>query len=169
MAPLHRAVAFEKGYAAAMRVGEYLNFDMPWPAQIFFDQQAVVAKGGLRFALRAGDGLGQCSRLAHDAHSAPAAAARRLDQHGKADALGRLAQASPRPSPRRDSRARSARRRAPSAPSRRPSSPSAAWRTPAVRRRSGPLARSFPKIARSPTESHIRDARLARPNGARSR
>ena len=51
MAALHRAIALEQIHALPMTVGEDLNFNVAWPAQILFDQHAVVAKTADRFTL----------------------------------------------------------------------------------------------------------------------
>src|SRR2546429_1910126 len=43
--PLHRAFALAQRNHAAARVGQYLDFDVPRALQIFFEIQALIAKG----------------------------------------------------------------------------------------------------------------------------
>ena len=62
-----------------MGVGEQLNFDVPWAFEVALEIDAVVAEGRLRLALRCRDRVGELAGRAHDAHPAPAAARRRLD------------------------------------------------------------------------------------------
>ena len=73
----------------ALAVAEHLNFDVPRLLQIFFQIDRVVAERRLGLALGGGDGLDQIRpALARDLHAAPAAARRRLHQHGIADFAG---------------------------------------------------------------------------------
>ena len=79
MTALHRAVAFTERQHRAVGVGEQLNLDVPGPLEVALEVDAVVAEGRLRLALRRRDRLGELARRAHDAHPAPAAARRGLD------------------------------------------------------------------------------------------
>ena len=51
MAALQRAVALEQMNDMAVRITEDLNLEVTWGLDIFFEQHAVIAKGGYGFAL----------------------------------------------------------------------------------------------------------------------
>ncbi len=55
MAPLHRAVALKKVDAAAVTVGEHLDFDMPRAFEVFLQQHALVAESRKSFAPAGGE------------------------------------------------------------------------------------------------------------------
>ena len=88
MPTLQRAIALEEIDAIAVRIREDLDLDVSRLRQIFLEQQRVVAEGGFRFALGAGDRVGKLSRGAHNAHPLATATRRSFDQHRIADALG---------------------------------------------------------------------------------
>ena len=71
----------------AVRVGQHLHLDMAGPGDIALQQQRAVAEGRGGFALRGRERGRQLLRPLDDAHTAPAAAGRRLDQHRVADLL----------------------------------------------------------------------------------
>src|SRR5207248_2974952 len=50
MPALHRAVALEQMDAAAVRIREHLELDVPRLGQIFFQEHAIVAEARLRLA-----------------------------------------------------------------------------------------------------------------------
>ena len=79
VAALHRAVTLTQRQHRAVGVGKQLNLDVPWPFEVALEVDAVVAEGRLRLALRCSDRVGELARRAHDAHPAPAAARRGLD------------------------------------------------------------------------------------------
>ena len=70
-------------------VAEHLHLDMARLVDVFFDQHAVVAEGGLGLAPRARQRLREIVGMLDLAHALAAAAGPRLDQHGIAD-LARL-------------------------------------------------------------------------------
>jgi hypothetical protein len=59
-----------------------------WVFQVFFHVHHVVAESRFRFRFGHGDGLRQFSIAAHNAHTATAAAAGRLDDNRVANAFG---------------------------------------------------------------------------------
>ena len=72
-----------------MAVGKNLDFDMTRPRQVFFDQHAVVAEGACRLPLCSSERLGKLFRAGDDSYASAPAAGGCLDQHRKADLLGR--------------------------------------------------------------------------------
>ena len=90
MPPLQRTIAFAQMHCIALPVAEHLNFDVPRLGQILLDVDAVVAERGFRLRTRGRERHRQIVRAGRHLHTAPAAARRRLDQHGKAHALGDL-------------------------------------------------------------------------------
>ena len=87
---LDRAVPVEQMQHSAMRVGQHLHLDMAGTGDIALQQQRAVAEGRGGFALRGGERGRQVLRPLDDAHAAPAAAGRGLDQHRIADLPGRV-------------------------------------------------------------------------------
>lgn len=71
-------------------VGEELDFDMAWMSDELFEKDAPVAKGGLRFRLRARKICRKLLTCAHNAHTPAAPARRRLDDHRVAEGAGSL-------------------------------------------------------------------------------
>ena len=97
VAALDRAVALEEADGVAVRVGEDLDFDVARAAEIAFDQHAVVAEGGQRFAFGGEDGGEQVGGVFDDAHALAASAGRSFDEDGVADAAWRRRRAWLRP------------------------------------------------------------------------
>ena len=71
----------------AVRVGEELDLDVPRPLDVALAEDAVVAEGRLRLAPRGRERVLELGRLADDAHPAPAAAGRRLDEQREPELL----------------------------------------------------------------------------------
>ena len=92
MPALGRAVALVKVDAAAMRVGEHLQFDMAGRGDVFLDHDPSVAERRLGFADRALEPGVELDVSVDPAHAPPASAGDRLDQHRIADLIGLLAQ-----------------------------------------------------------------------------
>ena len=90
MAPLNRAVALAERNDAAVLVGEHLHLDVARMGQVFLEEHAAVAEGGLGLARRRRERLGQARLRLDHAHPAAAAARRRLDHQRKPDASGKL-------------------------------------------------------------------------------
>ena len=90
VAPLQRALALAERDHVAVRVPDHLHLDVPRARQEALEEHAVVAEAGLRLALRGGHRVVQVLGALDDAHPAPAAARRRLDQHGVLDSLRRV-------------------------------------------------------------------------------
>ena len=90
MAALQRAVALEEMHDAAVRVAEHLDFDVARGGDEFLDQHAGIAENRLGFALRSLERGREVDVGVDAAHTAPAAAGDRLDQHGIADLVGLL-------------------------------------------------------------------------------
>lgn len=91
VAPLERAVAGAQRPHLAVGVGQHLHLDVPPPLDVRLDEDLAVPEGGC--GLRAGclDLAVQGREFADDAHAAPAAPGRRLDQYGQVvrrDAVG---------------------------------------------------------------------------------
>ncbi len=82
MPPLHRAIAFEQVDQIAVLVAEQLHFDVPRPADEFFDEDVGAAERGQRFALGRFEGVGEIVSAFDDAHAASAAAVGRLEMTG---------------------------------------------------------------------------------------
>ena len=85
MAPLNRAFALAEMNRRAVRVGENLELDVARVAKIALEQNAIVAEGRERFALRAFERFVKARERLDDAHAAAAAAGARLDQQRKTD------------------------------------------------------------------------------------
>ena len=82
---LQRAVALIEMDGAAMRVGEHLDLDVAGARNEFLDQDAALAEGGGRLALRARERSTKLGALIDAAHAFAAAARHRLDQYRIAD------------------------------------------------------------------------------------
>ena len=67
-------------------VAEYLDLDMAGAFNQLFDEQAAVAERGQRLGARLRHLPLELVHVGDDANAAPAAAGRRLDHHGKAEA-----------------------------------------------------------------------------------
>ena len=76
--------------ALPWRVGENLHLDVARRGDIFLDQHAARAEGGLRLAARAFQRGVEFGVLVDAAHAAAAAAGYSLDQHRIADFVGLL-------------------------------------------------------------------------------
>src|SRR5580704_11238212 len=83
-AALNRAIAFEQMDEMAMSVAEHLHFDMARTRDQFFYEEPAVAKGGLRLATGADDGVLQPGFVDDRPHAFAAAARRGLDHDRKA-------------------------------------------------------------------------------------
>ena len=85
MPALHRAVALEQMDAAAVRIREHLELDVPRLGQIFFQEHAIVAEARLRLApCRAERSVERIVTL-DDAHPLAPATGPRLDQNRVTD------------------------------------------------------------------------------------
>ena len=89
MPPLHAAIALPQMHDVAVMIGQHLHFDVPRVLDVFFEIHVAVAERGLGLGPR----LLQCRLerqiVRRHAHPASAAAGHRLDQHGKADVVGK--------------------------------------------------------------------------------
>ena len=92
MPALGRTVAFVEVDASPMRVGEHLQFDVAGRGDVFLDQHPSVAERRLRLADGALERSVEFDMGIDTAHSAPAPAGDRLDEHRIADLIGLLAQ-----------------------------------------------------------------------------
>src|SRR6185437_12501727 len=72
-APLHRAVALEEMDGMAVAVGEDLQLDVTRRRQILLEENAIIAEGGLRLALRRGERGGKDLGARDRAHALAAA------------------------------------------------------------------------------------------------
>ncbi|MEZ4643877.1 MAG: hypothetical protein R3E31_14285 [Chloroflexota bacterium] len=81
MAALDGAFSFKQVQHVAMRIGENLNLDMMNFCEIFFDDNVIVAKCGLRFAPCGLYRIGKFCLCPNDAHAFAAAASTGLDQY----------------------------------------------------------------------------------------
>ena len=88
--PLDRAVALAEVDAVALGVEQDLDLDVPGAFEEPLEDEPVVVEGGLRLASGGGEFGREAVGEADGAHALAAAAGRRLDQQGVADALGRL-------------------------------------------------------------------------------
>ena len=85
VASLDRALALAQRDDRALSVREKLDLDVARPLDVALAEDAVVPEGGLGLALRRLERLLQLSRRADDAHPAPAAAGRSLDDQREPD------------------------------------------------------------------------------------
>ena len=93
VAALQRAFALAEREHGAVRVADHLDLDVPRARQEALDEHAVVAEAGRRFSLRRRDRLVEAVGGLDDAHPAPAAARRGLDQQRIGVAGARLLEA----------------------------------------------------------------------------
>ncbi len=87
--PLHGALTLAEVHDAPMVVGEHLELDVARGLEILLEVDVTHAEGRLGLALRRSERRRQIARAADDAHAAPAAAGRRLDDDGIARGPGR--------------------------------------------------------------------------------
>src|SRR5262249_19200396 len=80
MPALDRAFALTQRYRVAFTVGEQLNFDMTRTRQVFFQEEAAVAKCSFGFAGSGPQPPRQLARRLDDSQPASAPAGRSLDQ-----------------------------------------------------------------------------------------
>jgi hypothetical protein len=90
MAALHRAVALEQVDQVAVMIGENLKLDVPRAFDIALDEQRAVAEGAFRFATGCIQRFGKLAARGNDAHAAPAAARRGLDEYGEFEIRSRI-------------------------------------------------------------------------------
>ena len=88
MPPLQGAVAFPQVNEVAVPIAENLHFDVSGTVDVFFEIDAAVLEGGFGFLLCGSQADAEVDVIACDAHAAPAAAGRRLDQDGIAHRFG---------------------------------------------------------------------------------
>ena len=81
MPPLHAAVAFAQMHHIAVIIRKNLHFNMFRILNELFDIYFAVPERALGFRLRSMEPLNQAVVVVRDAHAAPAAARRRLDDH----------------------------------------------------------------------------------------
>ena len=86
--PLHRAIALPQVDDVAVVVGDHLDLDVAGMLDVFFEIDVAVAERGLGLGLGLLEGGLQRQIVQGDAHAAPAAAGRRLDQHRKTQLVG---------------------------------------------------------------------------------
>ena len=89
IAPLHRTIALEQRHAVPVRIGQQLHLHMARLAEIPLDQHAAIAERRSCLTTRTRKRLGKLGLRIDDAHTAPAATGRRLDQNRITHALGR--------------------------------------------------------------------------------
>ena len=90
---LHRALALEQMHDVSVMVGENLHLDVARPLDEPLDVERAVAERGHRLAPRALHRVRDVARVDDTPHALAAAAGRRLDQRGQADAIDRPAHA----------------------------------------------------------------------------
>ena len=88
MPPLHRAFALAQRNHAAARVGQYLDFDVPRALQIFFEIQALIAKGIHGLGSRVAKRGFEFAVARNQPHALAATARHGLQQNGITHALG---------------------------------------------------------------------------------
>src|SRR5579883_1286303 len=85
MPALHRAIALAQVNRVALAVGQHLDFHVTRVLQEFLHVDLRIAERRPRFGAGGRDGVAEVRLGVHDAHAAPAAAARGLDDYGIAD------------------------------------------------------------------------------------
>ncbi len=85
VAPLNRALALPQADDVAVLVAQHLEFDVARVLDISLHVKIAVAEGGRGLRLRLPVEPGQFLFVAHNAHAAPAAAGRGLEDDRKAD------------------------------------------------------------------------------------
>jgi len=93
VAALQGAVALIEVDDGAVRIPEHLHLDVARAGDVFLDQDARVAEGGLALALGRGEAVGEVFSAIDLFHPLAAAAGDGLDQHRIADGVGFLLQA----------------------------------------------------------------------------
>ena len=89
-----RALALAQHLDVAVLVGQHLELDVARPLDELLQVDVGAAESRRRLLLRLDEQAGQFLRRAHDAHAAPAAAGRRLEDHRVADLSGHVQRAS---------------------------------------------------------------------------
>ena len=87
MTPLHRTIAFVQMNNIAVLVAKNLHLDVLRARDVAFEKYGGITERPARFALRFVEQIRQVARLVHHAHSASAAAERRLDDERKTNFL----------------------------------------------------------------------------------
>ena len=85
IAALHRTIAFTEVNHLAAPIAHKLHFDMARLRHETFHEQGSVVERGLRFGTGGLEARLAFGGFAHDDHTAPTAARRRLEQHGIAE------------------------------------------------------------------------------------
>ena len=89
MPPLHRAIALVQMHHVAVPVAENLHLDVFRARNVAFEKHRRIAERAARLALRLVEQIRRDRRACDDAHPAPAAAERRLDDERETDFLRR--------------------------------------------------------------------------------
>ena len=87
VAALDRALALAEGEDRPVPVGQELDLDVTRTLDVALAVDAVVAEGGLGLSLRGVHRVPELGRVADDAHAAPAASRRGLDDEREADVV----------------------------------------------------------------------------------
>ncbi len=90
VAALERALALAERPDAAVLIGEHLEFDVPRRFDETLEVDVGVGEPGHLLGGRRLESARELARIAHDPHAPSASAARRLQDHGEADAFGKL-------------------------------------------------------------------------------
>ena len=85
VAALDRAIPLVQVEHVSMPISEHLHFDVLGARNVFLEEHRRISKGALGFPLRLIEQGIQVAGLAHDAHAAPPAAKRRLDDQRESD------------------------------------------------------------------------------------
>ena len=85
VAALDRALPLGQRDDVAVGVAEHLDLDVAAALDVALAEHGAVAERRRRLALGGGERVVELGGRAHDAHAAPAAAGRRLDEHREAD------------------------------------------------------------------------------------
>jgi hypothetical protein len=80
---LDRTLTLAQGPHRAERVGHHLHLDVPPGREVRLAEDGGITEGGRSLGACSLDLTWENGQLAHDAHAAPAAAGRCLDQHGQ--------------------------------------------------------------------------------------
>src|SRR5262249_31405569 len=87
VAPLQRTVALVQVHEISMTIAQQLDLNMPGAGNVFFDEDFVGTKGGLRFALRLFESAGEVFARGDDAHPATASSFGRFKDHRVSELL----------------------------------------------------------------------------------
>ena len=90
MPPLDAAFALAQNLHVAVLVGQHLELDVARRADVFLQVDVGRTEGAARLVLRLQEQRGQLLGTVHDAHAAPAAAGRRLQNHRIAHLRGQF-------------------------------------------------------------------------------